>query len=83
MQLHSNDALGMILGHLRVAGWKDTDVLGAIFAEQVRVARVVPCYRLTLPWGAGGLEAAAKLAMNLFEREKVRTAISAPAESRP
>lgn len=64
-QLNSSESLAAILGHLRVAGWKDTDVLQRIFAEQVRLARQVPGYRLTMPRGEAGLAEAVRLITQL------------------
>jgi hypothetical protein len=66
-RMEAHEALAAIIGHLRVAGWKDTPVFQRIFPEQVRLARQVPGYRLTIPWGAQGLQDTAKLLRDLPE----------------
>lgn len=65
IRLESGAALAAILGHLRVVGWKDTPALQALFPEQVRLARQVPVYRLSLPRGAGALPRAVQLLSGL------------------
>lgn len=60
-RLPATDALATILGHLRVAGWKDTPALQKVFTEQVKVARQIAVYQLEMPWGAQAVADAARL----------------------
>lgn len=64
-RLGINEALTAILAHLRVVGWKDGEVLQRIFPEQALLARRVPVYRLTLPWGAQGLPEVGAILLSL------------------